>query len=154
MTAAEAAEIKESLLRESTHLHDVHNFPNGITHCLTCDCFFLKALDAVIAAEAEITELKTPSGYWGADGDPLCYEDGTTFSGSPVESFAELERWATQCLFDDGARIVARPYRAMPEETYIVRWVPDEEDPDMRRVRLDRVEQSQHPIGDLREEGA
>lgn len=89
--------------------------------------------------QAEIRELKTPSGYWSQDGDPLCYDDGVTFDGSPVESFEELERWATQCLFDDGERIVARPYRAMPELTYIVRWVPDADDPDMRRVKLERV---------------
>lgn len=109
----------------------------GTEFAAACDC----AAHIIKALQSEIRELKTPSGYWGVDGDPLCYDDGTTFSGSPVESFAELERWATQCLFDDGARIVARPYRAMPEETYIVRWVPDEDDADMRRVRLERVEE-------------
>lgn len=149
MTAAEAEKIKDFLVRTSTHLHDTEENPRGVTHWTGCDCQFLRALDAVIAAEAEIAELKTPSGYWDVDGEPLCYEDGTTFSGSPVESFAELERWATQCLFDDGERIVARPYRAMRPEKYIVRWVGEKGE---ERVKLERAEQSQHPIGDLREE--
>lgn len=146
MTAAEAEKIKAALLVESSHLR--RKGPS--THSLTCDCFFLKALDAVIALQAEITELKTPSGYATVDGEPYQYENGESLV--PVRSFAELERAATQYLLDDGEQFKTRPYRAMPEETYIVRWVPDEEDPDMRRVRLERAEQSQHPIGDLREE--
>lgn len=185
MTAAEAAEIRDSLMRTSQHLHDDASNPNGVTHCRTCDCQFLRALDAVIAGDqsaanslgdkvektyseqdlddayadghndgadsmveykqeeiarlqAEIRELKTPTGYWSQDGDPLCYDDGE--DGAPVETFEDFERWATQRLPDDGERIVARAYKHMPEQTYIVRWVPDAADPDMRRVQLERVE--------------
>lgn len=48
MTAAEAEQIKAALLVESSHLR--RKGPS--THCLTCDCQFLRALDAVIDGEA------------------------------------------------------------------------------------------------------
>lgn len=57
MTAAEAAEIRASLLRDSNHLWDTGLSPNGVTHCQTCDCQFLRALDAVIALQAQVAEM-------------------------------------------------------------------------------------------------
>ena len=50
MTAAEAEKIKAALLIESSHLRRT----GESTHCLTCDCFFLKALDAVIEMDARM----------------------------------------------------------------------------------------------------
>ena len=52
MTAAEAERIKAALLDESSHLRKSIACPNGTTHHSTCDCQFLRALDAVIEGEA------------------------------------------------------------------------------------------------------
>lgn len=99
---------------------------------------------------AEITELKTPSGYWTADGDSVEFEHlGSNDYAVDAEG---LERYMNQFYPDEGEEVTFTPFHQLPDEQYIVRWLPDPEDPDMRRVRLERVEQSQHPIGDLREE--
>ncbi len=169
MTAAEAEKVKAALLIESSHLRRT----GESTHCLTCDCFFLKALDAVIEMDAraerdlndawaeghndgadsmidyqqkeiarlqsEIAELQTPSGYWDDDGETIWKPDGHGFD--PVTTIAGLEEMLYQEIVDDGDPITFTPYHALPKEKYVIRWVPDPDDPDMQRVKLERVEE-------------
>jgi hypothetical protein len=109
-----------------------------------------RALATIRALQAEIAELKTPSGYCDGEGETIWKPDSHGFD--PATTVSDLEDMLYQELVDDGDTFTFTPYRNLPPETYIVRWVPDPDDPYIQRVKLERVEQSQHPIGDLREE--